>query len=180
MNYTGCIVFVYDMERNLILETIISGYDEREISIEVPNSPKLADNSMCEVFILTAPTPYAYEGRVRIRGISTVITLFRGHEKESRRDSRYKLAGSAAIDTYICDGKQYPMHTPVNANLINISRNGIRFGTKFNALSEGDRFKLHLCIAGSSKYLTAEVINAVDRGKESSEYGCHLVGESEG
>ncbi|MCL1806572.1 MAG: PilZ domain-containing protein [Oscillospiraceae bacterium] len=174
--YKGCLALIYNEQGDLLTRVRILEYDEGENSIEVEELPELPVGGLCEVMILTAPKPYAYRGRVHKRGGHIVITLFQGGEAEHRQETRYKIEMPADIESLVCDGVAYPLHSSVETQVVNISQSGVRIRADYHALSEGDRIKLHIKAGGKDKLLTADVVNHKDSESEFTEFGCHLVG----
>ncbi|MDR0325189.1 MAG: PilZ domain-containing protein [Oscillospiraceae bacterium] len=174
--YKGCAALIYDEEANQLAELKILDYDANENSVEVEDLPSLAVGASCEVLILTAPTPHVYKGRIHKRGgLNKVITLYRGAEAESRHEIRFKIDMPASIESLVCDGKPFPLHSPVEIRLVNISKDGMRIRVKQRTLSDGDMIRVRLKAAGGGKLLTAIAIYHRDV-EEYAEYGCSFVG----
>lgn len=174
-NFIGCAAYVYDTEGVLQTEVKIYDHDSEANIIKVSNSLVLSVNMRCELLILSLPAPFSCSGVVRSTGSDTIITLFKGKERENRRNARYALSCNAKISEYICEGKAYRLHTPITVNLMNISTNGIRIRARYNTLSADDLFNLQLKMGEREKVLTAKVVNLKDNERESSEYGCALT-----
>ena len=172
-DYTGCSVLIYDADGNHLGNTVVTDYDKGSLRIEVEETPEvLASGAGCKLLILMSPTPFEYQGRVSREGTKTIIAMYKGQEKESRGATRYKIELKALIEYLVCDGRAYPLHSPLEVEVVNISKSGVRFRTPFFAMSDGDRFQIRIKISGNEKQLIADVTNHIDVGSEASEYGC--------
>lgn len=175
-DYTGCSVLIYDSNGNHLGNTVVTEYDKNTLRIEVQTVPAaLSSGAGCKLLILMAPTPFEYHGRVVKEGTRVTIAMYKGKEKESRGATRYRVDLKALIENLVCDGRAYPLHTPLEVVIINISRSGVRFRTPFFAMTDGDRFQMRIKISGNEKLLIADVTNHIDRGSETSEYGCRFL-----
>jgi len=175
-DYTDCSVLIYDTSGNHLGNTIVTYYDKTSLRIEVQATPPaLNAGDLCKLLILSAPTPYEYFGRVLKESSNRAIALYKGQVKESRGATRYRVNFTAIVENLVCEGRAYPLHTPLEVMLLNISKSGVRFRTLFYALSDGDRFQMRMKISDNEKMLIAEVTNHIDNGAESSEYGCHFL-----
>jgi hypothetical protein len=105
--------------------------------------------------------------------------MYQGQEKENRGAVRYALKSTAIIENLICDGKPYPLHTPVEVELVNISKSGVRFRAPPNALYNGDKFQMRMKISNNDKLLIAETVNYVNNESGTSDYGCRFLVASE-
>jgi len=175
-DFTDCSVFLYDTNGNHLGSTTIIEHDRRARQIEVDLiPPELKVNDTCKVFILTSPIPCEFSGNLKKVGGDLLIALFQGQEKENRAATRYKVNTPAKIDALITDNQPNLLQAPLGVILINISTSGVRFRAPYFSLVEGDIFRINLVISNSSKTMIAEVINSVDNGTKSSDYGCRFV-----
>ena len=92
---------------------------------------------------------------------------------EKRGEARYEINGTVSVTEYLDEGKAYRLHSPQDAELVNISRGGIRIRMKTNSLSIDDMVHIVMDIGNRKKQLNARVVNIVDAG-EHSDYGCML------
>ena len=175
-DYTGCSVLIYDIDGYYLGNTVVTDYDKATLRIEVQALPPvLTSGAGCRLLILMAPTPYEYQGRIVKEGTKTSIAMYKGKEKENRGATRYKVELKAIIEHLVCDGQAYPLHTPLEVVIINISKSGVRFRTPFFAMTDGDRFQMRIKISNNEKLLIADVTNHIDKGSEASEYGCSFL-----
>jgi len=178
-NHTGCAILIYDINGNHLGNTLITHHDKTTMRIQVQVVPPALDVGVeCTLLILSSPTPCEYHGRLTIDSGKKVIALYRGRERENRGATRFAVNSPAVIENLICNGKAYRLHTPVNVELMNISKSGVRFRAQNNALSDGDRFQMRMRISESEKLLIADAIHHVDLNK-ASEYGCRFLIGSE-
>jgi len=175
-DFTDCSVLLYDMSGNHLGSTVIREHDKKEQQIKVNLMPTvLRANDNCRVFILSSPTPCEFSGKLKKIGGSLIIAMFQGQEKENRGAMRYPVNTSAKIEALIIDEQSYYLQTPVDVTLINISTSGVRFRAPFYSLIENDVFMMDFIISNANKTITAEVVNCMDKGTESSDYGCRFV-----
>lgn len=175
-DYKGCSILIYDSDGNHLGNTVVTDYDKATLRIEVQTvPPALTSGAGCRLLILMPPTPFEYQGRVVKEGAKITIAMYKGKEKENRGSMRYKVDLKALIENLVCDGHAYPLHTPLEVAIINISKSGVRFRTPFYAMTDGDRFQMRIKISDNEKLLIADVTNHIDRGTDSSEYGCRFL-----
>jgi len=180
-DFTGCSVLIYDEAGAQPASSVILNYNRSTLRIEVKEIPRTFEaGSVYRLLILSSPSPCEFQGRVVKEGNRKSIAMFFGHEKENRSSVRFKVKFPALIENLICDGKAYPLLTPLDVILINISQSGVRFRTPGNALSNGDRFQMKMLINNTAKLLIADVVNHIDQVNGSSEYGCRFLIGSEG
>ena len=179
-DFTGCSILVYDEAGNQLGSTVITSYSRSSLRIEVMEIPHLLDvGSVCKLLILSSPSPCEYQGRIIKEANKRIIALFFGQEKENRGSTRYVVRFPARVENLICDGRAYPLHTPLEVALVNISQSGVRFRTKRETFSDGDRFQMRMTINNAAKLLIADVINHLDKDDELTEYGCRFLIGSE-
>jgi len=177
----GCSVLIYDEAGNQPVSSTITEYNRNTLRIEVKELPGYLDiGSVCRLLILSSPSPCEFQGRVVKEGNKKYIAMFFGHEKENRTAARFKVKFPAMIENLICDGKAYPLLTPLEVTMVNISQSGVRFRTPENAFSEKDRFQMKVLINNNTKLLIADVVNHTETDNGSSEYGCRFLVGSEG
>ena len=173
--FNDCIVYVYDTDGSPVADVKVLNHDVETNIIEVTPTPDLVDSVRYNLQILTSSVPYTCSGVVDYRREQCLIKLFHGEKKEQRIDTRYKLVGDAVIIAYIWENTAYRLHTPLNASLMDISKNGIRIRMGYNSMMVGDTIHIRLMISDTQQVFTALVVNSSDNGRESSEYGCRLV-----
>lgn len=181
-DYTDCSVLIYDSVGKHLCTTVVTDYDKVALRLTAEYTPDILDTGeVCRLLILTAPTPCEYQGRVLREGVTKVIALFQGREKEDRGAVRYKVDYPALIENLICNDRPYALHTPLEVRLINISKRGVRFSAPPNSLSIDDRFQMSIKISDNEKLLIADVVNHLDKDFRTTEYGCRfLVGSERG
>jgi len=175
-DYTTQTVLIYDTDRNHLITTYILMHerDTKQIIVEkLPDSLKL--NNSCKVMILTAPTPVEFDGKIKRLGNGLCIAMFQGQERDSRSSERYSINTQAQITTLVVDGKNHPIQTPINVVLMNISTTGVRFRAPFYSFEVGDQFQMDFSVGKNQKKVVVLVVNTVDNGRDSSDYGCRFL-----
>lgn len=94
---------------------------------------------------------------------------------EKRKAVRHDSAFQSSICALIRDGDTYPLLNPISVNVVNVSKNGIRFVTVCNTFLVGDKFIVLVKLKEEGKLFTAQVINIKDKNADESEYGCLLI-----
>jgi len=172
-DFTGNTVLIYDTEGNHLASTTVKEHDRDAKQIRINSMPAgLSVNDECKILIISSPAPCEFSGKLKKIGGNPYIGMFQGQEKESRGATRYPVNTPAVITTHIINGKPYPLQTPTTVRLINISTTGVRFRAPFYSFDIDDEFEMHLVISNSRKKITAKVINSLDGGQESTDYGC--------
>jgi len=175
-DYTDCPILIYDMNNNQLGSTVVTNHDKKALRIEVRQVPEsLNSGDGCRLLILTTPAPCEYQGRIVREGAGKVIALHHGREKESRSDTRYKVSFPALIENLVCDDKAYILHTPLEVELVNVSKSGMRLRAPFYSLLNKDVFQIRMKISGQEKLLIAKVTNYMDKNTKTSEYGCRFL-----
>ena len=179
-DYTGCAILIYDEHGSPLGSTLVTSHDKSTMRIKVQEIPSgFKKGSERAMLILTSPAPCEYQGRLLHEGKEKVIAIYKGRVRENRGAKRFKVNSPAIIENLICDGKAYKLHTPLEVELINISKSGARFRAPNYALSDGSRFQLRIKISKSEKLLIADAIYHVDRDDGTSEYGSRFLIGSE-
>ena len=178
-DYRGCAVLIYDMEGNHLCTTSVTDYDKTILRIEVAELPPDDAGGSVKLLILASPIPCEYQGKVLREGRRKLIAMFRGQERELRGAERYSVKTTAMIEDYVDEGSIYPLYAPLEVELMNISKTGIRFIAPNFSLCDGDTFRMRMRFSDKDKLLTAEVTNHYDRDPKNSEYGCRFLTGSE-
>jgi hypothetical protein len=164
-----------------LCSTQITSHDKSILRIEVEELPPSHNIGVgCKLLILTTPTPCEYHGKVVREGKRKAIAMFKGQERELRGSERYTIRLPAMIEDFISDGAIYALYKPLEVELMNISKTGVRFQSPNFSLCDHDRFRLRLRINDKDKLLVAEVVNHLDRDQKKSEYGCRFLTGREG
>ena len=173
--FDGCIVYIYDLSEKMLGISEVKTHNLINSSIEIGYVDAIEDGVKYELLILSSPSPHTYSCIAEKRGRKITLKLFRGEKKEQRDDIRYKVLGFIDVFAYIDGGKSFELHTSQEANLINISRSGIRFKMKRNSLMVGDTVQIRFKVKEIEKVLTVNVVNQTDVDDKISEYGCKLL-----
>jgi len=176
-DFTDCSIYIYDANDNRQLcFTVVTHHDTANMRLQIQEMPpELATGSVCRLLIISSRAPYEYQGRVVGDGANRALAIFQGQEMENRRAERHIINTTAVIEKLIYDGKPYPLHTPLEVELINISKSGVRLRTPFYSLTNGDSFQMRFTIGDQEKQLVAAVTNHIDKDSQTSEYGCRFV-----
>ena len=179
-DFSNCRALIYDEDGELLASVRILAYDRIENTIKVQNLPALDSKKKCEVLILATPRPYMYKGTIYKTPINKadsgkLIRLYREKATENRSEPRYKIDLLTNIEDMVFNETAHKMHTPLGVQLINISKNGMRLRSQYNALALRNRFIINVKIGGSDTHLTAEVVDISNSTTEHSEFGCVFV-----
>jgi len=175
-DFTGCPVLIYNEAGVQLGNSVVTHYSRNAMRVELKEIPSPLDvGGVCRLLILSSPSPCEFQGRVTRDGNRKGVAMYYGQEKENRGSTRYTVNYQAMIENLICEGKAYPLHTPLEATLMNISQSGARFRTPRYSFTDGDRFQMRMIIKDTAKLLIADIVNHVDKGEDSSEYGCRFL-----
>jgi len=94
---------------------------------------------------------------------------------ENRDSARYNIYTEVLIENLVCDGRAYPLFTPLKVALVDVSTSGARFSGPSYAFTDGDRFQMRLKIGESYKILIADIVDHTDLEDNTSEYGCRFL-----
>ena len=174
--FENCNVLIYNDKGDLLANVKILDYDWREKSIVVKNIPILANVRHCDLLILSSPAPFSYKGTMyQNYDGNKAIKIYQEKEQENRKEMRYKVNLPASIRNFIYDGKDYPLSTPLDVEIVNISKSGMRFRSKPNAFEKGNKFHISMKLGDNEKTLTAEIVNHLNISADLTEFGCRLV-----
>jgi len=179
-DYTGHAVLTYSPEGEFLGEGMILSHDKQLQWIELRNEfapSTLKKDDICPLLIMTAPSPHEYKGRVVKYGKSLVFAIFKGKEKEDRATARHKVNLPITIEELMNDGNTSSSHEKIAANVINISRTGVRFSIPHKSLLVGDKVSFRMRVAENDRLYAAVVVNSISKDSNISEYGCRLVSE---
>jgi len=174
VKFDGCGAYIYDEAGTLLLKTTVVDHDTVNSIIEIEEAPEIADRGKYDVLILTAPSPHTFSCIAEVKLDRIDLKLFRGERKEQRNNVRYVVNGQVEVTGYIHDNKVFPLHTPQEAILVNLSKGGVRLRMKLNSLSLDDMVQIKIQVGDKPKVLSAHVVNTLDT-EDSSEYGCKLI-----
>ncbi|MCL2663064.1 MAG: PilZ domain-containing protein [Oscillospiraceae bacterium] len=175
-DYTMQTVLIYDTDGKHLITTYVLMHekDTKQIIVEtLPDCLKLNNN--CKVMILSAPVPVEFDGKIKRLGNGLCIAMFQGQERDGRSSERYSINTPAQISTLVVDGQQHQIQTPIKVMLMNISTTGLRFRAPFYSFEVGDQFQMDFSVGTNQKKAVVKVMNAVDNGSESSDYGCRFI-----
>ena len=179
-NHTDCAILIYDDAGSHLGTSTVIEHDRNSARIEVRDIPAaLKVGNTCKILILSSPAPCEYDGRIISEGQKRYIAMFHGKEKENRAAARYKISTPAIIENLIYNGKAFPLHTPMDVMIVNISKSGVRIRAPYYSFLNGDRFQLRMKISDAEKLLIADIVHHVDFEPSSSEYGCSFLTGSE-
>jgi hypothetical protein len=178
-DFLTCSAFIYSEKGEFLTKINIREYDRSERYIVIPDTPVLDDVKRCEVLIIASPAPYAYKGTIHTHNYEKIIKLYRETKKDNRIETRFNIEMTATVGSLIYSRRTYPMHTPIEVELVNISKNGVRFRSEPNDFYSGNVFNIYLKTGRKFKLLTAEVVNvtepSVDFPFDFAEFGCRFV-----
>ena len=175
-DYTGCSILIYDERGNHLGNTTVTLYDKRSLRAEVRDiPPSLKTGDKCGLLILSTPTPCEYQGRIIKDSRRSAIAMFLGKEHENRTCARYKVKCPAVIENFITENKSYPLLSPIEVEVINISKSGLRFTARSYTLVDGDKFQIRVVVSGNEKVLIVEAVNHLDKDDGITDYGCRFL-----
>jgi len=175
-DFTGNTVFIYNTGGDHLASTVIKEHDRISKQIMISSIPNgLSINDECKILILSSPSPCEFSGKIKRIGGNPFIGLFQGQEKENRGAARYSIKTPALITTMTTDGKTISLQSPIKVDLINISTSGVRFRAPYYSMDVDDQFEMHLIISNTRKKITAKVVNCIDSGTETTDYGCIFI-----
>jgi hypothetical protein len=177
-DFLNCNALIYDDAGELLANVLIIEHDKSDNSIVVLDTFSSIAGKTCDVLIPMAPKPITYRGKIQNQGSQKIIRLTQENTKENRKQPRYKVDLPASVESLIYDGKPFALQTPLEVRLIDISQDGMKFGTVPNALAVGLLFQIRLKIGENDKVLSAMVVFGND-SQAGSIYGCRTVDTSE-
>ncbi|MCL2168879.1 MAG: PilZ domain-containing protein [Defluviitaleaceae bacterium] len=176
-SFVGNTVLIYTPEGEELRQTTVSEHDKTLQQIEVrsgvPLGLKVGD--VCSVLIMTQPVPIEFKARVTKNGTERVFVLFKGKEKEGRKQTRYKVNFPARLDNMISEGRVFPLLNPLEVRVINISKSGVRFAAPVNSLMKSDKFSIIMKLDDGERSFVGVVRNLRNFDNGMAEYGCRLM-----
>jgi hypothetical protein len=166
---------IFNEDGQQLTNTKIWDHNLKENYITVKEVFSLIGVIRCNLLILTAPAPYAYRGIIMIRDSEAFIKLHDEHVTENRRETRYKTNLQGNIESLVYGEKSYPLLKALEAQIIDISKSGLRIFVKDNTMNEGDIFVIRIKLGEGDKFLTATAVNSRLVPPDQIEHGCRLV-----
>lgn len=189
-NIPGSTVQLFDLLDNLVATRTVAFFEPRWMEIELAEpsagktnpgakAPGLKNGETYKVRILAPGSPVEFLGTAKIRGqFPATIFLYRGKAAEGRQHPRFAIHSTAVLESMVIHNRAYALHTPFPVKAVNISKNGIRISTAYNALTPGDCVEMGMTIGGRREKLLARVMNFFNYSQQKSEYGCRLLARS--
>ena len=178
-NFLNCTAIVYNDKGGLLANTKVVMHDVQNNLVELQGLPDFTGDKRCTLLIFSTPSPFFYNGTMYMDGRSKLVKLYNEKKADKRKEPRFNIDLPAKIENLIYDGIKYPLHTPLDIRLVDISKNGMRFRSVFNALSKGDIFQMRMGNASSDIILIARIINRTDVTPENSEFRCFFMGRGD-
>lgn len=177
--YKDCRAIIYDTQTNqTVADTPILDSDSLSFSIAVPRKA-FSDVPPMQVSVLipSQGSLWEYRGSIRRDSITmkTVdIALYKGKEKESRHYVRYALNAPVHIQPLSDDTPSSP--DPMEATLVNISRQGCLLRTHLTTLSPGALLQVSIHLGDAPLSLRASVLRMTPIDENTAECGCLFTG----
>ena len=176
-NFTFCRADISDQDGKFLANVKIWEHDAKEEFIEVQSSPALTIGILCNVVIRTVPKPFTYKGRIHEIHGRTIIKIINEEGAESRQSLRYRVKMVASVEGLVCDEKIYPLHTDIEVDVINISKNGMRIRAAKNTFRNGDKILIRMDNnwPGENPLLVMEIVNNEEMTADYTTYGCRFI-----
>ena len=176
ISYVDCPVFIYTEYGEQLGTNIVSQYEHaiKQIEMREPLPPALQNGGSCRLLILAEPHPREYMATVRRDRGRLIFALYKGKNKEHRKEMRHAVNVSAWVETFICDEVPHKLCESLQVEFVNISISGVRFKAVPNFLHNNDKVQFRMKLADKEKVLAAEVLNSAETG-ETAAYGCRFV-----
>ena len=173
--YEGLEVSIYTAEVEYLGRSVIKRHDTDRQHIVIDRVPEsIQVGELYVVLIQGKNLMWEYSSRVAKDGTGFVFMLFKGREKEDRRQTRYPVSTTAYIDELFVDGNFYELMTNLPTQVVNMSREGIRIRAPKNTLLIGSKFSIKMKLGDKERLFEAVVANMQNKDGD-EEYGCHLV-----
>lgn len=182
-NYRGNKVIIYDEKsKKTIAETVIVDFNI-SLQLIIVDSSKFTVEGIDHVSVLVLGDNgiFEYRGTTRTTGGKDTlgIALYNGKPKESRKYTRYAVDAPATVESIMAGGKRIPLPQKAQANVVNISSEGILIQGKAGLFNVNTSFQLRLTVAQEGLVLTATVVRIGEAQEGLVEYGCKLKAQAE-
>lgn len=177
--YSGCKAFVYaDGKEAISKETTIAEYNSTKLIVFINGSlPEFKENDKVSLLLFLPKSLIEFQGI--IRKIDTQgnreITLFKGHEKESREEKRYDMNAWGIVEGLCVGDSTVPIIPGVNLLIVNISKGGVLVRMQAGLLNIGTSFRFRIEVSGRETILNACVKRIRILEDKEVEYGCILT-----
>ncbi len=170
-------IMVSDEKGNILLRTKAVDYYKEFTVLEVEGTlSREMTAGRVSVLILQPGNVYEFLATVKkIKASTTQLTLFSGHQKESRAATRFAVSEPASIVSLIFGDRHMPLLNPINIFVINLSRTGVLFKSKPEYFELGMKPELRIKIKDTEAVLSTTVVRIKNIDAYSTEYGCRFV-----
>ena len=173
----GLPILIYDKKRNLIAETIVTGYGKEEMYIEVSEGlENTLPGTLLRLLILHPDSVSEFSGKLTsIRQGIYEISIHGQRKREARNSPRFLVRLDATVRNFVVDSKAVRIRNPIKVKIMNISSTGISLQSKDLHLSKGVMLSVEFTLLGKSTMILCKVIREPSGDDEPHSFGCQII-----
>ena len=172
-----CPVLIFDMDRKLIAETVVTGYGKEEMYIEVMEGlANVAIGTRFRLLVMQPESVSEFTGKLNSKrqGIYE-ISIYGQKRRDSRGSPRFTFNIPAIIGTFVVDAKPVKLRQPINVTILNLSSTGLMLESVELPLQTGVSLNVEFKLHGRDSTILCKVVREPTQGSTPNSFGCQLV-----
>jgi len=172
-----CPIYIYDNDRNLIAETVVTGYGRDEMYLEVKEGlQNIAIGTRLRLLIIHAHSVSEFSGKLSSLRQGVYELSIHGQQiRDSRGSPRFKFNIPAVINSFVVDSEVVKLNTPIRVTIHDISSTGLMVVSKELPLVEGTVLNVEFKLHGRDTIILCKVVREPAKGFNPDGFGCQLV-----
>ena len=176
-NCMDCPIIIYDDSKNIIAETVVTGYGRDEMYLEVMDGlENVPLGTRLRVLVIHPDSVSEFSGRYSsLRQGIYEISIHGQRKRGSRGAPRYKFHIPALINNFVVDGEVVRLTNPLRVTIHNMSSSGLMIESRDLPLVEGTLLNIEFKLRGRDTIILCKVVRGPMPGSSPDSFGCQLV-----
>ena len=172
-----CPIIIFDEQKNLITETIVTGYGKDEMYIEVSEGlENISIGSRLWLLVIHADSVSEFSGKLTsLRQGIYEISVHGQRKRDSRGSPRFSIDIPAVINNLIIDSEVVNLTNPINVTIKNISSTGLMIESKSLPLHKGVSLNIEFKLHDKNTITLCKVVREPKTGSTPNHFGCQLI-----
>ena len=172
-----CPIYIYDNDRNLIAETVVTGYGRDEMYLEVMEGLQdIPIGTRLRLLVIHANSVSEFSGKLSgLRQGIFEISIHGQQKRDSRGSPRFKFNIPALINNFVVDSEVVKLNSPIRVTIQNISSTGLMIESKELPLVAGTVLNVEFKLHGRDTIILCKVIREPAKGFNPDSFGCQIV-----
>lgn len=175
-NFEGFPVIIYDENGEYITKTIIMAFNRSTMTISISGEIEGIERGVRLIIMIIHPNGVSeYHGIARELIYTREISLYKGHHRGGRAESRYLINTPAVVKKIFVSHIQNILPVPHNVCIIDISKSGVLVNSPSKRFYVGTILEISINIGGKDTLVYAKIIREVDKQDNTFDYGCNFI-----